>query len=139
MGKHFYLALLAFLRHAVADVEPFINDARFDAGDYGTYPTKTYHSSKNVSPRMNMLSMNEQCRDGAYTMLTPRGGQVPKGVAAGPIILDDAGDLIWTQIGWGSGNTYGLTVQEFKGKDYLTFWAGDDTVRGHGEGVSYMV
>ena len=44
---------------------------------------------------------------------------------------------------WGNdhryGEVYNFQVQMYKGEPYLTFWAGDDSVGGHGEGKYYMV
>lgn len=37
------------------------------------------------------------------------------------------------------GETFGLGVQRYRGEEYLTFWRGDDSVGGHGEGWYYMV
>lgn len=37
------------------------------------------------------------------------------------------------------GEVYNFQVQMYKGEPYLTFWAGDDSVGGHGEGKYYMV
>lgn len=37
------------------------------------------------------------------------------------------------------GQVYNFQVQYYKGEPYLFFWAGDDSVGGHGEGKYYMV
>jgi hypothetical protein len=34
---------------------------------------------------------------------------------------------------------YNLQAQEYKGNKYITFWAGNDAVGGHGAGKYYMV
>lgn len=57
------------------------------------------------------------------------------------MILDAKGSMIWSkhfdnQFG---GQAYDLKVQRYKGEDYLTFWLGDDRIRGHGAGEYYMV
>lgn len=49
-----------------------------------------------------------------------------------------SGTLIWTTNQY-YGQVYNLQVQEYKGKKYLTFWAGNDSVGGHGVGKYYMV
>ncbi|KAK0658543.1 hypothetical protein DIS24_g4664 [Lasiodiplodia hormozganensis] len=54
------------------------------------------------------------------------------------MILDQAGNLVWTLDGRPYGETYNLNVQEWNGEQYLTFWGGDDTVGGHGQGYYYM-
>ena len=57
------------------------------------------------------------------------------------MILDAAGSLIWSKHfdnDFG-GQAYDLKVQKYHGEQYLTFWLGDDTVRGHGWGHYYML
>jgi hypothetical protein len=57
------------------------------------------------------------------------------------MILDWRGDLIWSKHfnnEWG-GQAYDLMVQHYQGQDYLTFWTGDDQIRGHGSGAYMMV
>ncbi len=66
-------------------------------------------------------------------LLTPRGAVAP----AQATILDRSGHLIWS-IG-GYDQIYNLMVQEYNSQKYLTFWAGNDAVGGHGAGFYYMV
>ena len=147
MRRYLRLALLALLQqHAAADLESLINSTQFDAGEYGQYPTQAFHSSTVLSPRLKFLDTNEACRDGTYTFITPRGKEVDAKEVGGPVILDGAGHLVWTAPRFGKTGdpskkeeTFDLNVQSFKGKDYLTFWVGDDSVQGHGEGTHYMV
>ena len=54
-----------------------------------------------------------------------------------PMIFDGKGNLIWMNATYGE--TFGLGVQKYKGQDYLTFWQGDDSVGGHGQGYYFMV
>jgi len=109
----------------------------FDNGDYGAYPNRTYITESTViSPQLNILQADERCNDGLYTMISLRGDSVMlKGQS--PMIHDQKGDLIWMNATYGE--TFGLTVQRYKDQDYLTFWQGDDSVGGHGEGYYYMV
>jgi hypothetical protein len=37
------------------------------------------------------------------------------------------------------GEVYNFQVQTYKGEPVLIFWAGDDSIGGHGEGKYYMV
>lgn len=53
-----------------------------------------------------------------------------------PMIHDTSGNLVWMDPSYGE--TFGLSVQRYKGNDYLTFWKGDDSL-GHGEGTYIMV
>lgn len=57
------------------------------------------------------------------------------------MILDDTGSLVWSKHfdNEYGGQAYGLKVQQYRGTDHLTFWLGDDTVRGHGAGQYYIV
>jgi hypothetical protein len=52
------------------------------------------------------------------------------------MILDQNGDLVWFKE---YGTTYNFNIHSFRGEDYLTFWTGNDGVRGHGNGIYYMV
>ncbi|KAK3719039.1 hypothetical protein LTR37_004603 [Vermiconidia calcicola] len=57
------------------------------------------------------------------------------------MILDGDGTLVWSKhfANKFGGQAYDLKVQKYKGEGYLTFWLGDDTVRGHGAGHYYML
>ena len=59
----------------------------------------------------------------------------------GPMIFDGDGSLIWSEYfsNQFGGQAYDLKVQRYRGDDFLTFWLGDDTVRGHGAGHYYTV
>jgi hypothetical protein len=67
-------------------------------------------------------------------MWTPRGYRVAE---PGAMILDSKGDFVWWRGGYQQ--VYNMMAQEYNGQKYLTFWAGDDTVGGHGAGYYYMV
>jgi hypothetical protein len=53
------------------------------------------------------------------------------------MILDSMGDFVWFKGGYNQ--VYNLMAQDYRGDRYLTFWAGDDAVLGHGAGYYYMV
>ena len=114
-------------------------DAALDNGKYGSYPTRSSISSGLDSPRTNFVQRAPECDDdGMYYFITPKGWKVSK---PGPMILDQNGSMIWSEhfANQYSGQAYDLRVQRYRGEDYLTFWLGDDTVRGHGAGHYYMV
>lgn len=126
--------LVTAISRTIADADLFFNDAAFDEGAYGPYPLQTYKSTDLQSPRPNVLRWERECEDGLYTMLTPRGVRVAE---PGALILDSKGDFVWWRGGYNQ--VYNMMAQDYRGKKYLTFWAGDDTVGGHGVGYYYMV
>lgn len=117
---------------------PYPYDEAIDNGTFGYYPTSTFATESDISaPKINWLQWDERCNDGTYYFLTPKGWGLPR---PGPMILDWKGDLVWSQHfanEWG-GQAYDFMVQHYQGQDRLTFWTGDDTVRGHGSG-EYMI
>jgi hypothetical protein len=129
----FALVLAILTTLALADIEPYYRSKAYEQGELGHWPQQTYHSSSLVGPVLNYLQRSELCRDGSYTMITPRGSSIE---SAGPMIVDDDGSLVWTKR---YGPTYDLNVYRFKGEEYLTFWVGDDAVVSHGSGSYYMV
>lgn len=102
--------------------------------DYGYYPYRSYQTTDLISPQFRTLVDSPQCHDDRYVFFTPRGYSIS---APGPMIVDSHGDLIWAKST--GGQAYDLTVQEYKGEKYLTYWVGDDRIRGHGAGDYYMV
>lgn len=136
-----HLLSLCLPAHA-ADKEPLRPspfNKELDSGALGYYPTREYATEPDIrSPETNWLQWDERCDDGLLYFLTPRGYSEKK---PGPMILDPRGDLVWAhhfENKFG-GQAYDLMVQEYQGEDYLTFWLGDDTVKGHGSGSYYMV
>ncbi|KAI9736277.1 MAG: hypothetical protein M1834_001163 [Cirrosporium novae-zelandiae] len=107
-------------------------DLWYDLGLYGAYPWQTYDSVDLVSPQLNVLQWDDRCDD-RYTLLTPRGISVP---APGPMIIDAKGNLVWMEKRFGE--AMDLKIQNYKGEDYLTFWAGKDDGT-HGRGYYYML
>lgn len=133
------LFVLPSLLHVVLTAEnfPYFNSAEFDDGTLGAYPNRTYITAPEaISPRFNILKSNSRCEDGLYTMISLRGDKVEL-QGQSPMIFDGKGNLIWMNATYGE--TFGLGVQKYKGQDYLTFWQGDDSVGGHGQGYYFMV
>lgn len=110
-----------------------------DNGTFGYYPIRTYATVEGLtSPQTNFLQWSPQCDDGLSYFITPRGWSLPN---PGPMILDRHGDLVWSKhfANKFGGQAYNFMVQEYDGEEFLTFWLGDDRVRGHGSGFYYMV
>lgn len=102
--------------------------------DYGYYPFKSYQTTDYISPAFRKLVDSPQCYDGLYTFFTPRGYSIE---APGPMIVDNNGELVWAKST--DGQAYDLVMHEIKGEQYMTYWIGDDRIRGHGQGDYYMV
>lgn len=115
------------------NVSPYLYSEEYDKGELGLFPHHEYKSSPFVSPILNYKKYDPICDDGLHIMITPRGEEIHQ---QGPMILNAKGDLVFYR---DYGPTYGLDVHNFKGEDYLTFWAGNDGVTGHGEGNYYLV
>jgi hypothetical protein len=114
-------------------------DVALDKGLHGSYPVREFHSSKTKIPNVNFLKWTPECADkNDFYFITPKGWKVSN---PGPMILDYRGDLVWAEHfdNEFGGQAYDLMVQEYLGEKFLTFWLGDDRVRGHGAGHFHMV
>jgi hypothetical protein len=131
------LSPLLSLVLANTDTYPHIQSQEFDNGDFGLYPNRTYHTRPDlISPQLNVLRYDSRCDSSLYTLISLRGDMVElKGQS--PMIFDSSGNLVWMNATYGE--TFGLNVQTYSGKEYLTFWQGDDSVGGHGSGVYILV
>ncbi|KAH7323846.1 hypothetical protein BKA65DRAFT_528614 [Rhexocercosporidium sp. MPI-PUGE-AT-0058] len=88
-----------------------------------------------ISPRHNIQESNPRCDNGLYVMTSLRGDKVePKWKS--PMIHDTSGNLVWMDPS--HGETFGLSVQRYKKRDYLAFWERNDSLR-HGEGTYIML
>lgn len=92
----------------------------YDWGLHGSYPSKSYESFGAKSPLFNIVRDDDRCGDGLLFM-EPRGGYVE---TPGPVVVDARGELVWTETRWGQ--AMDVKVQSYKGKDYITFWIGED-------------
>jgi len=119
----------------LAEAPAFINDYGYDREAHGRHPLQVFRSTDLVAPRFNILKSSPSCDDSLYTFLTPRGPSTNEPLAAA---YDHEGHLVWATP-WQKQQLYNLMVQEYKGEKYLTFWAGNDAVGGHGAGFYYMV
>ncbi|RYP14716.1 hypothetical protein DL765_006186 [Monosporascus sp. GIB2] len=129
------LVVVAGPRGVLSDRPALVNDYGFDQEAYGLHPMQKYRTIDAEVPLLNIIQYEPQCDKSLYTMMAPRGGQTQKPQVT---ILDPEGNLVWT-MPWKEQQLYNLMVQEYRGEKYLTFWAGDDTVGGHGAGKAYML
>ncbi|KAF2161150.1 hypothetical protein M409DRAFT_69991 [Zasmidium cellare ATCC 36951] len=130
------LALLFLSTICLADVTPFYANDKYNKGSFGKYVTQTFKSNPEVTavPIINFMKAFTNCDDGSYLFVAPRGAVAP----STPMILDMRGSPIWASTKR-YGQVYNLQVQQYKGKDYLTFWGGNDAVGGHGIGEYFML
>ncbi|KAJ5788770.1 hypothetical protein N7457_003760 [Penicillium paradoxum] len=104
----------------------------YDLGAQGFGPDQKYSSFDQESPIVEITPPGAKC-DPRYTFLAPRGDSVAH---PGPMILNSAGELVWTQ--WNPGTTQDFKLQRYKGEDYLTYWQGSMS-DGYGRGSWYML
>ncbi|RYO80252.1 hypothetical protein DL766_007834 [Monosporascus sp. MC13-8B] len=107
---------------ARGDDDVFHSTLLYDWGFYGLHPKTWYKSFKQPSPLLNFRAWDDRCDDGYY-LLSPRGTTVSK---PGPLIVDGRGHLVWTLDIYGE--TTVVKAKTYRGKGYLTFWAGIDGV-----------
>jgi hypothetical protein len=66
-------------------------DKAIDNGTFGYFPTRTFVTEDGISaPHTNWLQWDQQCDDGKFYFLTPKGWSISQ---PGPMILDGRGDL----------------------------------------------
>lgn len=133
MLPHAILALSFLISCTTADIQPYYQSTSYDMSRFGAWPLQGYISSKLSGPILNYWQRSRACEDGSYTLIAPRGDSVRQ---TGPMILDQNGDLVWFKE---YKKTYNLNIYSFRGEDYITFWAGNDGIGGHGDGTYYMV
>ncbi|KEY71818.1 hypothetical protein S7711_09026 [Stachybotrys chartarum IBT 7711] len=93
----------------------------YDWGYYGAFPRRSYESFGAESPRPALVATDPRCDDG-YTFVEPRGHYV---YTPGPVMLDNAGELVWMNTEWGQ--AMDVKVQRYRDEDYITFWHGTDS------------
>lgn len=129
------LTILSLSLVVVADPPAFNHSQEFDSGRLGLFVELPFQSTDLKAPQINFERWGPDCAESHHKyFFTPRGMLVGP---VGPVILDRDGHMIWHRQDFG--NTYNLQAQIYKGSNVLTFWAGDDTVVGHGAGFYYMV
>ncbi|KAI1341165.1 Arylsulfotransferase-domain-containing protein [Xylariaceae sp. FL0016] len=128
-------ALLSLLAPVCRAQHAFGSTLLYNLGFYGLFPRTWYKSFDLGSPLLHFLQWDVKCENGYY-LLAPRGSYVEN---PGPVILDARGNLVWTDDQFGM--VTDVKTQVYKGKQYLTFWAGQNgRLRfGYGMGKYYML
>ncbi|KAI1391911.1 ASST-domain-containing protein [Hypoxylon trugodes] len=132
----FILVAIGIANGLPSKVDPNPYDFGYEHDAYGPHPLSVFKSAAELEvPKLDVLQSSKECESSLYTLLTPRGGATREPQTT---ILDGNGDLIWTS-SWRGQQLYNLMVQEYRGEKYLTFWAGNDAVGGHGAGTIIML
>ncbi|KAL8292593.1 hypothetical protein RQP46_001205 [Phenoliferia psychrophenolica] len=119
LGPHLTLAAFAISTAAALT----LNEA-YAAGELGVAPTQSYHSSPATPPKINLWPtspveiVNATTDAPLYTFIGTRGG--PEILQPAPMILDDAGELVW--MGSGHGAVLNFERNQYLGNDILTFY-----------------
>lgn len=71
LAMHFFSLVSLFASSwfttCLADQQAFVNDARYNDGDYGHYPHQTFFSRAGIeAPRPNFMKPFTNCDDGSY-------------------------------------------------------------------------
>lgn len=127
------LGFLQLTLPTVAWLFPSLKTSFFDLGVYGAYRYNSYVSFNLTSPLFTTPRWDNQCDDGSYVLLTPKGEAVPH---PGPVIIDTRGNLVWMSNNFN--DSMNLNVQQFNGQNYLTMWSGFK-VGSQGKGVYYLL
>ncbi|KAK2608483.1 hypothetical protein QQS21_002945 [Conoideocrella luteorostrata] len=122
---------------AKAEQPPFLSSGAYDLGSLGKYPVQQFKSVELTAPRPNLVRQSGRCSKDLLTFLSPR-GSADQATHPQATILDHNGQLVWTS-GWDHKQIYNLMAQDYRGNRYITFWAGNDAVGGHGAGSYYML
>lgn len=128
------LLLVSYFSRCFADEGPLLRSSEYNDGAYGKYVTETFQTINATAPRLNIVKPFTNCDDGSLIFIAPRGEIANSSLC----IFDASGHLVWTYDQY-YGQAYNLQVQQYNGEKYLTYWAGDNSVGGHGVGNYYMV
>lgn len=100
----------------------------------------TYHSRPDLRPPLIELRHKADHVAPGYVFIAPKkvfGGRPRKGLQAGPMIIDNAGNPVWFAQN-NAGNVTDFRIQQYGGQPVMTWWQGR-SVLGTGEGVVKIV
>ncbi|CAK7199562.1 hypothetical protein SEUCBS139899_002242 [Sporothrix eucalyptigena] len=115
----------------------------YDWGWYGFRPLQHFQSFGASPSRPYLLQHDPRCSAKKDDKDTSEGDDLifvaPRGLSVStpaPTIYDTRGNLVWMDTQWGQ--AMGVTVQQYRGEDFLTFWHGTDNGT-FGKGMYYML
>lgn len=68
-----FLLLLASCAPCRADEKMFLQNNKYNAGEYGKYVTQSFKTSPIQPPRFNFMQPFTDCDDGSLLFIAPRG------------------------------------------------------------------
>ena len=89
-----------------------------------------FHSSPQLQPPAIAVTARSSQTAPGYLFAAPYGGPGP----SGPMIFDEAGNLVWFDPLSAGTEATNLQVQQYGGQPVLTWWQGHITPQGFGEG-----
>lgn len=105
----------------------------YERGSLGVYPQVHFKTTETTAPLVHINQWNSSC-DSGYIFISPHHDRVADNRI---YMLDEQGHLVWYHEERGS--LHNVQVQRYKGRDYITYWVGDDSFHGHGAGYYKMV
>ncbi|KAK5173856.1 uncharacterized protein LTR77_002537 [Saxophila tyrrhenica] len=111
---------------------PSLESFFYELAVFGVYREAKYVTLDVRVPHGNMVKWDDSCDDG-LVFFAPFGASVKR---PGPIIFDAKGELVWASESFET--VMNFNAQKYKGKTYLTFWAGEKS-GGEGSGTAFML
>ena len=112
----------------------FVDAQAYENGELGRHPERLFQSTSATSALINVVRWHEDCALDGYVFLSPQADEQP---GHHVYMLDSKGHLVWYHEEWGA--IKNVRVQHYKGREYITYWIGDDGYWSHGSGFYKMV
>lgn len=126
------------IRHHGADPQAFFESSTwYDWGLHGLSPQQSYRSFARQSPKPNIVRRAETCDRGLLFLHKSNGIHD----AAQIMIFDNDGNLVWIPDDneWSGTKVADLTVQQYKGENYIVYQSLDGIPGNPGQGRYIMV
>lgn len=110
--------------------------SEYERGELGQYPQVTYKTTRLSTPQIHTLKSSASCDTENHVLISPHAGKTEDNKI---MMLDSKGNLVWFL--QEKGSVHNVQVQQYKGKDFITYWIGDDENQfwKHGAGYYKMV